>query len=260
MEALVINLATAHERMNAMKQQLARLQISYERLEATTAEAAAKTGTSAYWNTWERPLKDTEKACLMSHMAAWRVVLEVSKPLLILEDDAILSNVLPELLPLLRARGGIDHVTLEARGRKKVIGNDVLELTDRLALRRMVQDRSGAAAYILWPSGAQKLLSHVERRVGLADAVICQAYDLVSFQMEPACAVQQDRCAYYGILSDYEPRSSIDAGAKAMTKKSLKFRYRRIVAQLRMGMRILMNLTNSTRREIRVEPTDFTRP
>ena len=257
MKALVINLQSATERMSAMAHQLRGLGLDFDRIEATNSDQAAMTLTAEYWQSWERPLKDTEKACLLSHIEAWEKVIAAHQPMLILEDDAVLSKHVPQLLEALRGRVDIDHLTLETRDRRKLLAHKAEPVTETLALRRLLQDRSGAAAYLLWPSGAQKLIAHTKRRAGLADAVICQAYDMASYQVEPACAVQQDRCALYGIATDYEPRSAIDAGQAAKEKKSLRFRLRRASAQLRMGLRQLAFAGRAEQRKVALNPADF---
>ncbi len=258
MDCLIINLETSDRRMAFMAQQMDALGLGYERIAAVTAEQASRSGSPDYWNTWERPLKETEKACLLSHVAAWKRVVRDGRPALVLEDDAVLSNRVPALLSALETCDGVDHLTLEVRKRRKILSRASRAMAPGLDLRRLYQDRSGAAAYVLWPEGARKLLARAERQAGLADAMICKAYELWSYQVEPACAVQLDRCAAYGVAPPIETQSVIDAGkAAANDRRAPGFRLRRVGAQLRMALRALAHAHHAERREVRLDPGDF---
>ena len=124
-------------------------------------------------------------------------------------------------------------------------------------LLRLYQDRSGAAAYLLWPAGAKKLLNNASRAAGLADAVICRAYELLSYQLEPAGAVQLDCASTYGITPPIQTHSAIAAAPEAEDNRwAPDFRLRRIGAQVRMGLRML-RYAGAERREVRLVPEDF---
>ena len=257
MDILVINLQSATERMTFMAAQLQRLGLAYERLDAISASDSAAQSRAPYWERWERPLKATEKACLLSHIAAWERIIATGRPTLVLEDDAMLSRRVPEVLAALENIQNAQHVTLEVRGRRKLVAKRASALVPGLVIRRLYQDRSGAAAYVLWPDGARYLLEDTRQTPGLADAVLCRAYGMTSYQVEPACALQLDRCASHGIATPFAPVSSIDAGAAVDRKPGPRFRARRIAAQLRMGLRALGQLGRADRREIDLKPDDF---
>jgi glycosyl transferase family 25 len=243
--------------MTFMAQQMDALGLSYERLEAVTPGIQIGTSSPGYWDTWERPLKETEKACFLSHVAAWKRVEALGEPALILEDDVLLSHTTPLLLEACGKLNGIDHITFEVRKRKKVVSKQGSQLTDAHRMLRLFQDRSGAAAYVLWPSGAAKLLRRAKTQAALADAMICKAYELNSFQIEPASAVQLDRTTDYGVTAGQTTQSIIGAGSPAHQSKNLGFKLRRISAQLRMGLRALRYFANAERREISLSPGDF---
>lgn len=257
LEAIVINLESAQDRMEVMRAQLTRLGLPFTRLEAVTAARAEGSRSPGYWDTWERPLTDTERACLLSHIAAWQAVVDAGRPCLILEDDAILSGKTPALLAALETSSGPEHVTLEVRSRKKLISKSARHILPGLDLRRLYQDRSGAAAYVLWPAGARKLLEDTKYRAGLADAVICRAYNVESYQAEPACAVQMDRCRAYGLVPPIEPKSSIDGDTPVKPRGGRRFRLRRIAGQIRMGLRALRYSQAAHRRDVDLNPADF---
>lgn len=255
MDVLVINLARSADRLAFQHRQLAALGLGFRRLEAVTAEAAGGLRPERYWQGWERPLRPAERACLLSHVAAWERIAASGRPALVLEDDAVLSRRVPALLSALEAAAGLDHVTLEARGRRKLLGHATRPLTAGLRLVRLWQDRTGAAAYVLWPSGAAKLLARAGRGAALADAMICRAYELSSWQVEPACAIQLDRCACYGVPAPIGTRSTIDGDGRPAGLPAQ--RLRRVVSQLRMGWRRLSRLGRATRREVALDPANF---
>lgn len=258
MDVLIINLARSADRLAFQRRQMAVLGLPFERIEAVPAEAVGAARPEAYWQGWERPLRPAERACLLSHVAAWERVAANGRPALVLEDDAVLSRRVPSLLDALGAIDGLDHVTLEVRGRRKLLGRRRRRIGAGLGLVRLWQDRTGAAAYVLWPSGAAKLLARAAREAALADALICKAYELSSWQVEPACAIQIDRCTHYGVHPPIETGSTIDAaGPRPRAAASAGQRRRRIAAQLRMGLRQIAALGRATRREPTFDPLDF---
>ncbi|WP_143708293.1 glycosyltransferase family 25 protein [Rhizobium sp. TH135] len=253
MKALVINLETAAERLVFQNLQLSHLGIAFDRLPAVD-KSADEVADLPYWDTWERPLGRAERACLLSHQQAWQVVAAQDKPVLILEDDAILSQTLPALLVRLEGAAGIDFITLETRGRKKLLSR--VPAND-LPLKRLYQDRTGAAAYILWPTGARKLLAASETSCGLADAIICACYSLKAFQAVPPLAFQSDRASAEQVKVPLQTNSSITHGAVVCKNRTWHQRLRRLTAQARMGLRQLQVWNRAERVLLSVRPEDF---
>ena len=244
MRALIINVATATTRLVLQGAQMEALGLDWERLEAVTPPTLSVPTGDPRWQRWERPMKATEIAVLVSHCMAWERVRVANTPYLIVEDDVLLAAEAPILLQKLKDEGGLDHATLEVRNRRKLVG----ARHPRLPMRRLYQDRTGAAAYVLWPSGARKLLSRAATHPGLADAVICAAYEMSSWQADPALAVQIDQCAIYGIAPPISMESSIGTDSPPPGRGIQRFR--RIAAQLRMWFRHLSKIAVSERRWI----------
>ena len=258
MDCLVINLDEAHERMAFMSLQLEKLGISFRRLTAITPSTLVDHDFGFNWNSWERPLKETEKACFLSHFKAWERAAASSHKTLILEDDALLSCYLPQVLAAIDASDDVEHLSLEVRNRKKIVSKQGREVSAEHNIFRLYQDRSGAAAYVLSPRAARKLLARSKKQVALADAMICKSYELKSFQIEPACAVQLDRAEQYGIVTPFQTTSQIDFGKSDLRKKiGIAFRIRRIGAQFRMACRLVRYLGYSDRRNIELRGDDF---
>ncbi|GAB5447853.1 glycosyltransferase family 25 protein [Gymnodinialimonas sp.] len=244
MKALVINLASETTRMAFMADQLTALGIGFVRLEATTPKTLSPPASSPYWTLWERPMRITEMAAMASHRAAWGRVVDADAPMLILEDDAVLHADTPAFLQKIAALPEADHVTLETRGRAKLIARGAHAAAP---MHRLWQDRSGAAAYVLRPSGARKLLANVAQAPGLADGIICAAYDVMSWQAVPALAVQLDQCAAYGLTPPIQTESTIDQEARPNAPKSPAQTHRRIRAQVCMGIRQLIRRPGAQR-------------
>ena len=253
MKVLIINLAGETARMDFQRRQMASLGLDYERLEAVTPETLSPAAEDPFWTLWERPLRLGEKALFASHQKAWETVVRDNASRLILEDDALLSTETPAFLAQAEAFGKAERICLEVRGRKKLCSRRLSAVTPRI--RRLYQDRTGSAAYVLWPSGARKLLARGKQRPGLSDAVMCAAYEVLSYQADPALAVQLDQCPVYGIRQVLETRSNLSSSpiprrADFSLRQRWLFRCRRVGVQLRMGRRALCCLWAASWREI----------
>jgi glycosyl transferase family 25 len=176
--------------------------------------------------------------------------------MLVLEDDAFLSSDVPCQLKVLEKLENIDYVNLEARGKdqKKCVSKNIKETICDASLLRLYQGRSGSAAYILWPSGAKKLLAKMEKRgAGIADKFINSDYSLLAYQVEPASVIQLDKCEHYGLVSPIQVDTSI-TNAKATVSlnanKYLKYRLKRLYGEFKIGLNQLRNRRHFTRRPI----------
>ncbi len=251
MRVLIINLDRSTERLALQQAQMAALGMKFSRFAAIDASTLTDEGSEAYWNRWERPMRRSERACFLSHRAVWQQVAAGTEPVLVLEDDAVLSDKVPALLAQLHHRHDMDHLTLETRGRRKLLRK---KADTALPIRRLYLDRSGAAAYVLWPKGAQKLLHRTRNKAAIADAAICATYHLRSFQADPALAVQLDFCQHYNLPMPVHTQSSISDHRK---KSSLAFLVRRVHAQIVQGLRQLNHLANGKHLHISVVHQDF---
>lgn len=254
MQVLLINLAKATERLSFQKKQLGALKLNFERVEAVDAKAETTLLDSPYWDTWERPMSMSERACFMSHRQVWKQIAEGVEPVLVLEDDAILSATVPSFLAMLGSAQHIDYVTLETRARKKLLSRQPVP---GMPLRRLYQDRSGAAAYVLWPRAAQILLTRTETSAGLADAILCSSYDLAAYQAYPPLAIQADICAQMNIRTPLATHSSIERNRDQRSARKLRFHLRRIRNQTAIGIRRIQNLIGARREMLRLDVNDF---
>ena len=232
--------------MDFQRKQMEALSLDWERLEAVTPRTLSVPPEDPRWQRWERPLRAVEVAILASHLTAWERVTAERAPQLIVEDDVMLAAEVPTLLRQLENETGLDHVTLEVRNQRKLVGGS----HSRLPIHRLYQDRSGAAAYVLWPSGARILRSRAAKRPALADALIATAYELNSWQANPALAIQIDKCDAYGISPPMATSSS--GTTESHSRRNGLHRARRIAGQLRLGLRYLAKRPISNRRRIQL--------
>ncbi len=260
MKIFIINLSTATQRRQFQKQQMSKLDLNYEFLEATSIHDISDETYAKHFHDWQRPLRNTEVACYFSHRSLWQKIIDSNMPALILEDDALLSKCVPELLKSFTNKQSVDLINLEATGRKKFISKIGENITCNSKLFRLYQDRNGAAGYVLWPSGAKKLLEH-ERLygIGLADAHIASCYSIKSYQVEPAAIIQLDQCHDYGMKNSYtKALSSSTVSHVQRPKGPLFFWIKRLYAQLKLGLHVAKILSkNSSRRFININSDDF---
>jgi len=255
MKAIVINLDSATERMAFQEQQLKSLNIDFERLPAFRIENEKDSFFLKFFNTWQRPLSVSEVSCFFSHKKAWDRIIKEDKPMLVLEDDALLTKITVCILQELYIQKNIDYVTLEERkNRKKLLAKSSKSQFCDVSLIRLYQGRSGAAGYVLWPSGAKKLLKQMNKKgIGIADKFINENYSLKAYQIEPANIIQLDQCHLHGIEQPIEVNTSIKPrSTSTKDKKKWRFQLKRIMGELKVGLNQIFHIHNANRRTIKI--------
>ena len=214
MRALVINLAHETKRLAFQTAQAESLRLELEIVPAVSVSQLPGLAGEMNWDRWQRPLRETEKAALLSHRSAWHRVIALGVPTLVLEDDAwLMPNAVPLLLQAERLPG-LEHLSLETRGRMKLLGAPHPKLP---TVRRLWLDRTGAAAYLLWPEGARKLVDRSSQVAALADAVLV---------------------AHYGLAPPIPINSAI-SNAERPQNRSRRQRFTRFARQVQMGVALL---------------------
>lgn len=232
--ALVINLKESVDRRKFQEKQLRRLKMPYRFFEAVGPQNVSEEEFLELSKTWVRPLSKSEVCCALSHKKIWNIVLESGKPWLILEDDCVLSSRTPKVVSDLYQTTNLEFVTLEARDKRVVISKAGQVLPDGITgLFKLYHMRGGAASYLLWPSGAEKLLSYTKNRLPISDSAIGLATGLKKHQINPACSIQTmflEKKFKTTISKDYK-----DGEMSALD--SLKFKLRRIGVESLVLMR-----------------------
>ncbi|MCY4447185.1 MAG: glycosyltransferase family 25 protein, partial [Rhodobacteraceae bacterium] len=232
---LVINLDNRVERMEFMSKQLESLGLDYTRIEAIKPAQAMKAKSPSYWDSWERPLRGSECACLMSHQIAWNIIVKSETPMLVLEDDVLLSQHLPEVLANLKSLNGINYLCVEAKPQLKYVclKQPPLHITDH-KLIKLILDQRCAGAYVLWPSGAELLLQQTTNAAAPADKVLGICFELQSYQLEPAGAVQLCFAPEFGISAPFQYQSDVFV---SMMSKSYRLKPKYMMRRLKSGIR-----------------------
>lgn len=262
----MINLDQCTDRLEQQKKQFNHLNLTFQRVPAVSIRDISTQDYERLAFNGQRPMKQSELACFLSHKKAWQTVLDLKEPCLILEDDALLVNDLNKVLDDVLDLENIDFVNLEVHGRKKIIAKQqVKTIAKDYQLFKLYQDRSGAAAYVLFPSGATKLLKSLEKSYPkLADEFISSCYSLNSYQIEPAAALQSDKAGVYGLDVQIVHGSVIGSIQNNHNNNSLisitskiKYKKNRGVQQLILGYRQLSVMFFSTRRYIYLDKNKF---
>lgn len=255
MKALVINQDSQTERMAFQTEQLDSLGIEFERIAAVTINGTDDPTYKAFYNTWQRPMTVAEVSCFFSHKTAWEVILASNQPMLILEDDAWLDENIKNVLNELNTLADADYTTLEVarENRKKLVAKEARFEYEYANLIRLYQGRSGAAGYVIWPSGADKLLKLISNgKIGLADKFVSAVSDLTAYQVEPAMVIQLEQCAFHGITAPLEVKSTIST--KTNTKlgfpDKVRYKIRRIIGEAKVGLNQLAHLHHADRRHV----------
>jgi len=261
MKILIINLKNSTDRRDFQLQQADQLNLSIEFIEAVSIEKISDETYSSLYDTWERPMLKKEVCCFLSHRLAWKKVIEHNQPILILEDDAILSCRIKYLLSNLENLEGIDRINLESRIKKKVVSKKSKSIGEHRIMELFV-DRSGAAGYILYPAGARKLIHKYSVKSALADK-IDRTNSLKSFQIEPSAILPIDFCDRFDIkIGNLKAQeSTINKRGTDLNEfnssSSTIYKLRRFLGETRLIRLKICNFVHSQKRMIKVEREDF---
>ncbi|WP_104487897.1 glycosyltransferase family 25 protein [Acinetobacter indicus] len=267
MQILIINLERSQERLAFQIKQCLTLGLSFQRLPAVSVDDISEEDYKSLGFGWQRPLRKVEVACFLSHQRAWESVVKSDSPALILEDDAVLAKHLPYLLAEIEKQDfkDVDLINFEVRSRKKIISKQPVHQlkAGNTALYALFQDRTGAAGYLLYPSGAQKLLQRLaETAPAIADGFIFSHYGLNSLQAEPAAVIQEDQLAAYGLVPEEQFESVIGRSEHhkpvyASAAEKRKFKTRRLAGQWAMACRYVQVMFKAQKRLIRLNRDQF---
>ena len=206
LSAVVINLRSRPDRWKRISRALAkRLSwLPFERLEAVDGKVhpPADSDVTRRWSTadiaafcdWyyvkRLTMSPGERGCCASHIRCWQMCVRRRKPLIVLEDDAVLLPAFAETLARAMRelpRGRTDALWLcsKARGKPQRVGAPGTVLMAPEFVWTTV-------GYVLWPAGARKLLKlrPVNAPVDNFIAVHLRAGRLGGFSVRPGIVRQ----------------------------------------------------------------------
>lgn len=263
MKILLINLDQSIDRLEEQVAQFKELGLNFDRFSATSIQDFTEQDYQKMAFGGQRPMKQSELACFLSHKRAWEYVLEYNQPCAILEDDAVLVSDFKDVLENIKNISDLDYVNLEVVGRKKIVEKTPSYHFGDYQLYKLYQDRNGTGGYVLFPAGAKKLLDFMNHRsIGLVDEYIASCRDLKSFQIEPAALLQGVICPMYGVETEIDKNSVIGLVKNVhqfnlSIKQKMQFKKNRIVAQIMLGLIQLKYLFIGRRRDIEVKVSKF---
>lgn len=255
-----INLDRAGERRRSLEAQAQALGLALERVRAVEVGDIPAERTKALARTWERDLSGGEIGCFLSHVGQWERIVREDRPALILEDDAVLSRRLPGALAAIEGLEGVDLLNLEDLGRRRFLARGGGEaLTGDVGRVRCHRDKAGTAGYVVWPSGARRLLHGARDRAAPADAWLHGAA-LEAYVCEPPLVLQAFVLDALGGQSGLEATSFVqpEAGGprkpRARTPAQVARRARTQLALLPLQAR---RLTDIVYRRVACDLADF---
>jgi glycosyl transferase family 25 len=181
-------------------------------------------------------LKKSEMGCFLSHLSLWKLILASGQPGVVLEDDAMLGHHWVADIQALSQLQDVDYVCLET-WKNKILSSE--RTAGHLKLRRLHLNSAGAAGYMLWPSGAARLVAQYEAiGPGLADGFINNIDDWRAWQLVPANVIQLCVAPLYGMVPPEDPRSLISNAATPLTTRpdfglQVRMKWRRVLGELR---------------------------
>lgn len=191
-----INLASRPDRRAFMEDQLARLGLKSERIEAVTPADIPEDDIARFCdNTRSAYLRANQLACSMSHEKAWGTMLAAGhERAVVMEDDSFLSALLPAFL------GELDSVVcdilrFETPSRKVRVLPPVSHVGPSIALRPFRSTLPGCSGYIIGRRAANALLGNPALRRTPVDRVVNGALEepglrLVRYLTDPGLCVQ----------------------------------------------------------------------
>ena len=210
MQIYVINLNNKPDRWETMKRQAVDLGLSVKRVPATTPDGLSS-GEQTKWETSVngQRISITEYACALSHRKVWQQIAEnaAGGNALVLEDDVVLSEKLPDVLDDIDGQTGWDILRLETYLKEFKVGRRKPVESRHVGFYSLCAGDYGAAAYIISPAAAEKLVSKPTRTdvpvdTWLFDRRANNPPSVRVFQCAPALAVQLHRLNVVGYTVD----------------------------------------------------------
>lgn len=194
-----VNMASRPDRRQHIEQQLAALDLTATRIEATTP-ADFSPALEERRRSGAVRLNAGELACSLSHQHIWQVMLDQQIPAaLILEDDVVLAADLPAVLDdphLLNHQP--DAIQLETHATAALVGRPVPTAVAGVSQNRLMSSSLGTAAYVMTSRLARRVLQRQDLDQMSVDSLLFGRpgglfYEARIYQAVPALAIQLDQ-------------------------------------------------------------------
>lgn len=166
MKIYVLNLARSQDRREHMERELGRLSLGYEIFDAIDGSKGEHLRFPNYsrdecLRRWRRPMTAGEVACFASHYLLWQQCVASHEPVVVIEDDASVSEQLMEILRILPKleRYGYCRLSTIVSGKCEIID---AHFASGARLVRYLGEPQGTQCYVVFPRAAAKLISFAE--------------------------------------------------------------------------------------------------
>lgn len=189
--AFYINLDRRLDRREHIEGQLARIGIAAERVSATTPADIAPDRIAAV----ARTMSPTELACSLSHRKIWQLLLDRGlEGALIIEDDALLSTSLRDVLAIPGLASRLDALQFESHPSDALLGPPI-PVADGISVNRLMSSSLGTCAYFITARFAAQMLRRQDLDGLAVDRILFgrgggMIYRSRIYQSVPALAVQ----------------------------------------------------------------------
>ena len=193
MNIFIISRKSENARRHFQSRQMARLGLEYRFLDAFEASDLSPEDCQEAANHWPSPTLRQDIACFTSHRMAWNAVVERNEKTVILEDDAVLSSDIADVIRTIRDRDDDWNYVydLEFVPLPHIMAKSPLWTDDPSGYRatRVFQNRLGLAGYVIGPRAAARMLEDT-KSYALVDAYFWHRSWIAAVQIEPAPVVQ----------------------------------------------------------------------
>lgn len=261
MRILVINTPNKVSRRTFQQAQADRLGMELEFINAVSVDDLPVRVLQNAANEWTRAIRAQDVACTFSHWCAWEIISEQTEQVCILEDDVLLSIHFKNVLDYIeRRRDGWSCVyDLEFANHKHKLSRSPVWRNAGLQVtaHRIYKNKHGAAAYVLGPKAAQRLLREANG-YHMMEAFLWTRRWMRQLQIEPCQAVQLDTFnsnASFG-LQDSQHRTT-----KVFRNRSwIGAKLKRLTLSIEELPLLLLGLVFGVRRSLRMCRDDYLAP
>ena len=179
LEIIVISLERATERRAAIRKRLEALDLEFEIFDARNGDQGYQEhfkdiNTFTFQIHSRRECLPGEIGCYASHMEVWRRCVQNNRPVVVLEDDAQLTDWLPEALSVAeRLIDACGFIRLEANKQSSFPRRyDSVGSMGAFEVNYISRITVSTTGYVISPSAAQRFLSNSETMLATVDRFI----------------------------------------------------------------------------------------
>ena len=208
----VISLARASERRENMRRQLGALGMAFEFVDAVDGstlkpeQIPRRVRPAKFKMVYGRGILKGEIGCFLSHCAVLeRIAKSGDDCALILEDDAVLPDDLPDIVKRINECEWHWDAVLLSAGKARAVDCFMCDLDGGRRLVRYKRKPSSAAGYMVRPAGAKKLLAHCGEIWAGIDHMYSEywRHGAAFYHVDPPPIKQSGETSMIGIAGNY---------------------------------------------------------